>query len=273
MWSPSSTELWLTCPLKWSLHRQGVPEAPGRWHPAQLVGTSLHAGWGRYLDPTQPEKSLQEANAALVESLQSGWPDAEDTGQWDVAAVSLMAAKCLKKVIDVYLPQLLDDFGTVLATECVLGAGDKASRQYPGTSDLITEHGPTDARYLVVTDYKTHWTVDGERASRYLSQTERSWQLTQYAWFAQQKFTVPVRYIRSVHVAVTPWPKAWIYTCPVTQKRLDTWYQYACRLWDSMHAMQGGGIRPWPNWDSCEKYGAAYRCGYYDRPECHGGTT
>ena len=276
MWSPSSTLTWLECPLKWSRRRAGEPEAQGRWHPAMLVGTALHAGWARYLDPTQPEESLVRAQAALSRALVEEWPTVlgYSSDGWEMEAVEAVALKCLERVAVKFLPDLLADAGKVVAVECTLGEGDRNRGEYPGTADLITEHGPVDARYLVVTDYKTHWTVGEGAASRYQTQTERSWQLTQYAYFAQKMYSLPVRYIRSLHVAVSPTPKAWPYACPVTQERLDTWRGYADSIWARMDAQSGNedvSTTPWPNWDSCEKYGAAYRCGYYER--CHGGTT
>lgn len=271
MWSPSSTDRWLLCPVKWAKQQAGEPEAPRAWHPAMLVGTALHAGWARYLDPTQAEKSLPGAKAAATRALVEEWPTVlgYSAGDWEMGTVESLTLTCLERVALKSLPSLLDDQGEVRAVELSLGPINPRTNRYDaGVVDLVTVHGPVDARYIVVTDYKNHWTVAPTSVTRYLSQTERSWQLHQYAYFVQQKFQLPVQYVRSVHVAVTPTPKAWIYPTPISQKRLDTWKGYADSVWAQMDAQAAGTCTPWPNWDVCEKYGAAYRCGYYDT--CHG---
>jgi hypothetical protein len=146
----------------------------------------------------------------------------------------------------------------VLATEVVLGGPvEEAARhgRYPGTADLVTIEGTG----LCVTDYKTHWKMEAQYADRELRQTARSWQLRQYAWFVQERYGQPVTKVRKLLVAFTPALKVWSYTSEVTQQALSEWYEQADQVWALMD------IAPrWRNPLSCEQFGWAWRCGYYE---------
>ena len=151
-----------------------------------------------------------------------------------------------------------------IASEVVLGGSpEEAARhgRYPGTCDLVTEN----ATGLTVTDYKTKAKMDSRFADRELRQTQRSWQLRQYAWFVQEKYQRPVTQIRKLLVAFTPVLKVWLATYPVTKPALVQWHQQANQVWELMDDVEDmGPTRVWQNPETCERYGFDWRCQFYE---------
>lgn len=270
IWSPSHVNKWLECPLKWSLQRQGVEGVREKWSPGLVVGTALHAGLAQAFGGSEQDAAY--CGEIAGGTLANDWPQG-DTGDFDLDVVRHKMLNALAKALD-KRGELLGDYGRVLGVEVKLGDGDRETGQYPGTADLITQHGNPpgiDApEYLCITDWKSHWSLDDYYVEKELSETERNWQLHQYAWFAQQVYSVPVKYLRKVVIRCVPSAKVWVYTHEVTQRRLEQWHGYALEVWDRM-GNDAGCEPPWsapPNWQSCRKYG---KCEYYHRPECHGG--
>ena len=255
MWSPSHVNKFLECPVKWSLGRQGVPEVREKWSPGLIIGTALHAALAEHfrgpLSHTRDEGLEDIVRAGIV----TNWPP-EEYG-FEPEVVVSRAVATLHRVLD-KTPEVLADGGRVVAVEEALGPGERELGTYPGTADLITEHD--GGRYLGVTDWKTHWSLDDPWVEKELSETERNFQLHQYAWFARQKYGKPVAWVRKVVARCLPGPKAWLHTVPVTTQKLDKWHKGAEVVWAQMTA----GV-VYPNWQSCRKYG---KCGYYF--DCHG---
>lgn len=241
--------------MKWELGRQGVPGVRERWSPGIIVGTAFHAGMAAHMvGPGNPGVEVAEA------SLVANWPSEDvDTGEFVRETVVDRMLGAVRRAQQL-APALLEDEGNVVAVEDKLGPGDRELGQYPGTADLITEHGPADGRYLAITDWKTHWSLDDYYVEKELSETERNWQLHQYAYFARLKYGKPVKVVRKVVVRCLPSPKAWVHAVGVDEARLDAWYHHALPVWDLMDTKL-----VWPNWQSCRKYG---KCEYYYR--CHG---
>lgn len=249
VWSPTHVERYLVCPQKWWFQLQ-EGEQPSTFQ--QAVGTGIHAGlaahWGG-LDPSSA------ADAALEKAWHEGIVEDRDMVRgWMLKGLSRAVQKA---------PELVQDQGVVVATEQALGPGERPN--YPGTLDLLTEHGPEGDQYLVVTDYKTHWNLDDRYVQGNLVETERSWQFHQYAWFAQEWYQKPVRFVRKLMVRCQPTPRAWVFAAMVKPGRLEAWRKTAQRVWQDMDrdaSVYGG--HPLPNWGSCERYG---RCKFYER--CH----
>lgn len=254
VWSPSHTERWLLCPVKEQLTRDGVIGRLEKWSPGAIVGTALHKGLAILM---QDEEQEPKAIVAVQESVNAEWPP-DGTAGWDVNKVIAETITCLRRIYRERMPELLQDNGCVVGVECALGEGDTADGRYPGTPDLITEHGPEDGRYLCVTDWKSHWVLDDRYIERELVSTEESWQLFQYAWFAQQYYALPVRHVRKCVIRVIN-PKSWLYTVKVTPERLTRWHAQATVVWEQM-----SHSTPWQNWGSCRRYG---RCEFWEH--CH----
>lgn len=158
--------------------------------------------------------------------------------------------------------------GQLVAYELVLGGPpDEAARhgRYPGTVDLVTE----DAEGLIVTDYKTKGKKLSKReVERELRQTQRSWQLMNYAWFVKEQFRRPVTRIRKIVVA----DQVYHATVPVTQAQLMAWFSHALQVWMAMdHLDDQGWTRAVQSEAHCERYGWDWRCQYYEH--CWGGDT
>lgn len=249
VWSPTHVDRYVLCPQKWWFQLQEGEQPPTM---QQAVGTSIHSGlaacWDGGVASVHAEKKLEEIwHEGIVE-------DMDVVRGWMLKGLSRAQQK---------LDELVQDHGRVVGTEVALGPGERPN--YPGTADLITEHGVGEDKYLVVTDYKTHWNLDDRFVQGNLVETERSWQLHQYAWFAQEVYKKPVRFVRKLMVRCQPSPKAWVFAAQVKPGRLEAWRKSAEHLWTDMtrDASVYGG-HPLPVWSACERYG---RCKFYER--CH----
>ena len=250
VWSPSQVNKYLECPVKWTLGRQGVPEVRDKWSPGLIVGTAVHAALAEHYRGERSHGKDEALEEIVRAEVLVAWPQ-EEVG-WERETVVARALGMLHRVLD-RTPEVLADGGEVVAVEEALGPGEREDGTYPGTADLITKHD--GGRYLVVTDWKTHWSLDDPWVEKELSETERNFQLHQYAWFARQKYGLPVAFVRKVVARCLPGPKAWVHAVPLDPRRLETWYKGAEVVWAQMTA----GV-VFPNWQSCRKYG---KCGYY----------
>lgn len=234
-WSPSSTEEFLQCPMRWYLKRQG---AVGRAMDTSAMdqGTDFHAAMAMTWQFGAP----------------GGWPSPIEKA---IALTFAQEGEALRERMIIALEQSLG------------GPEEERLRhgRYNGTCDLVTEN----ATGLTVTDYKTKAKMDARFADGELRQTQRSWQLRQYAWFVQEKYSRPVTKIRKLLVAFTPVLKVWLVDYPVTQESLVQWYRQAEDVWYMMDMMAENDPEldyvPWQNPDACERYGWQYRCQFYGK--------
>lgn len=231
-WSPSSTERFLSCPMRWWLDRQGAV-GRARDESAMEQGTEFHARMVEY------------------------WAGARYTEATDVVG------RAIERVVN-QEGAALEEQG-VVGTEVNLDGDDvEAARhgRYPGTCDLITDNGVG----LTVTDYKTKAKMDAKYADGELRQTQRSWQLRQYAYFVQLKYQRPVTHVRKLLVAFTPALKVWLVSYPVTQQELSDWHKQAKQAWFLMDDIESvdGYTDVWQNAGECERYGWNWRCSFYE---------
>ena len=235
-WSPSSVRDFQHCPRYWWLKRQGVEER-ARDETAMELGTEFHARMARHWSgsPSLWEMPLSETDSLVHRAIE----------------------------------QTLAQEGDALREQGIVGVevnldGDDAEAarhgRYPGTCDLITNNGEG----LTVTDYKTKYKMEAKYADGELRQTQRSWQLYQYAWFVQQKYGRPVTSIRKLLVAFTPAVKVWLVAYPMTYQQLSEWYSQAVWVWAAMDQCKvDPQSQVMQNEQNCERYGWNYRCGMY----------
>lgn len=247
-WSPSSTRDFMSCPRLWLNKRQGLEERARVWNPALLAGTVFHAGMKHDIEGTEWD---------CMELLKAGWPPEEEGLE--------KACNAVLRGIELARQEALWHDGMIVALEdCLGGDPEEAARhgRYPGTADLVTE----DKQGLMVTDYKTHWSRDARYADADLRETQRSWQLKQYAWFAQEKYQKPVTRVRKLLVYFTPVLRVWLVEYPVWD--LAPWHAQAQEVWYQMDCLAGyGPHKPpvaWQHEESCERYGWVHRCSFYD---------
>ena len=228
-WSPSSTEAFLACPMAWYLKRQGVI--------------------GRVMDTT-----AMDQGTVFHAAMAAHWNRDRDH------KIPLGIVGAFQTVLE---QEDLLELGLIGAEVNLGGPPEEAVRhgRYNGTCDLVTENETG----LTVTDYKTKAKMDARFADRELRQTQRSWQLRQYAWFVQEKYQKPVTQIRKLLVAFTPVLKVWLATYPVTQETLTTWWDQANQVWAAMDLLETQDQRwIWQNPDACERYGWDWRCQFYE---------
>ena len=215
--------------MAWYLKRQGVQGRPMDTT-AMDAGTAFHAMMAEYWGHRQLPPAIDDVTRGVRLAL-----DQED----------------------------LQERG-IVGTEVMLGGSpEEAERhgRYPGTCDLVTENGTG----LTVTDYKSHRRMEPRFADRELRETERSWQLNQYAYFIQKKFSRPVTKKRKLLVAFAPVLKVWLIDYPVTQPMLTAWYRRAEQVWALMDRMETAAVEDvWQDPQACEKYGWEWRCQYHE---------
>lgn len=239
-WSPSSVADFMACPRLWYLKRQGV-QGRERDMQARDMGTEFHALMAAYW---RGETAFQPASVVVRAAHRT-------TDQEGDA---------------------LREHGVVGVEVNLNGDDVEAARhgRYPGTCDLITDNGAG----LTVTDYKTKLSMAAQYADRELRQTQRSWQLMQYAYYAQAKYGRLVTHMRKLLVAFGPSLKVWLVTYPITQHALSAWYKQAEEVWSLMDACVGiyegetDSAKPtetWQNAESCERFGWEHRCDFYSR--------
>lgn len=238
-WSPSSTERFLQCPMRWWLDRQG---AIGRVRDESAMeqGSAYHAAmamhWGRKDEPVSFHTNIWE---------------------WHSPDICRAVERAIAQEGEALREQ------GVVCVECVLGGTpEEIARhgRYPGTADLVTDNG----NGLTVTDYKCKMNLQPAHVDAQLRETQRSWQLKQYAWFVQEKYKQPVTHVRKLLVAFKPTLRVWLVSYPVTQQELSMWYEQAAHVWHLMDEMTQSKIKVWRNADACERYGWQHRCDFYE---------
>lgn len=251
-WSPSSVRDFQLCPRLWWLKRQRVQERSSSvWSPGNLCGVAFHKGM---------EALICGGNGDVESAVYSVLDD------WPVGVEGMGDAG--KRIVRGAIAAKLE-MPFVTETEHVLGCevmfGDNAEEaarhgRYPGTADLITE----DADGIIVTDYKTHYKREAKYSDEELRETQRSWQLKQYAWFAQEKYQKQVTRVRKILVYFTPVLKVWSYTHTLKNDELANWYAQATELWMTMDAMNALEMSAsWQNGDACERFSWQWRCSMY----------
>ena len=256
MWSPSSTEAFLACPMRWALRRRGAVGQASSWSPGLTAGSMFHEAMAAAMNLQDGEVVRYEPSPHYI----TEWPEDAEVSYGEAFD---RVAKAVQMALTKEGNALRRD-QRVLATELNLGGPvDEAARhgRYWGTLDLLTE----DEHGLAVTDYKTHWKMDSKYADADLRATARSWQFRQYAYRAQEIYGRPVTCVRKLLVAFNPTVRVWpLYTHAITQEELRVWRDQAESAWRVMDDIDCEGVDAWRNENACEKYGWAWRCEYYN---------
>lgn len=244
----------MSCPRLWLNKRQGLEERARVFHPGLLAGTAFHKGMEAYLTGSSPQEAVEA-------SVARDWPQ-EGYDPYDPGKVVSTVLLALHRAYEELAP---GDEGILGAEVALGGPAEEAARhgRYPGTMDLCLE-GKDGC--LGVWDYKTHWSRDARYADADLRETQRSWQLKQYAYFAQEHYGKPVSTVGKLLVYLSPALKVWKVSYPVGD--LASWHAQAQEVWYQMDGLAGyGPHKPpvaWQHEESCERYGWVHRCSFYD---------
>jgi len=242
VWSPSQTETFSRCPRLWDLGRRWETFNPGCWGPERLVGNAVHAALAvwmrdrqRFPDAPTP---LDEMDNKLGEVIGDEWPD---------------------DAPEVYTPE-----GAMVLARKALAAVMK-KEPVPLTAKIVAvEHSfgesIVDLVYLMpeglyVLDWKTHAKLEPHYRQARMDETIRTHQLWHYAWRARQKWMHSVVAIEKVAVALQP--SVWVgkRSEPITDERIDKWYEGASSMWRIMDAMRAGRLPVHPRFEGCGIYG------------------
>ena len=248
---PSEVTDWVRCNKLWEYkHLEGWRAPDSAWEPWQLMGSAVHAGLAAYWDakmgrPTVPPKDEVTGEFAL------SWPPTAPP-EFSREGLESLALKVLDKVLAWIMVNMPD--AQPVMVEQSLGADGHT------TPDLVTR----ESIGLVVTDWKTSANLPADKMVYRLQEIDRTWQFLHYCWAVGEHLQEPVRMFRKVVIAMGPKILVRSAEFMPTPEMIAAWHRDAEVTWDLMNKMRNGTVYPWRNENGCLKYGARYRCQYYE---------
>ena len=253
IYSPTTTEDWLYCPMYRALRRTWAPERTD-WDPARLLGTSLNAGltehWrhlraGTFVDTTPYWDAIQETAFA---ALRHEWQECDLT----LGGAEKLVSRGLQEALGA---PLVASGAEVLRVDESLGVS---------RPDLILRN----PQGLAVWDLKTARSLDARYVQERLSGYDTLWQLYHGAWEAEQYYGEPVVEVGIMQVILSPRAQCLLHPIVMDPKHLEQWAQSAEQIWKDMESEETGNRPVVQRYTSCEKrrFGRA-RCEFH--AACH----
>jgi hypothetical protein len=257
IFAPTRMKNWVRCPLYAKLLKEVEPIAD--WKPNMLLGRAMDAGLthvyrtifslpeGR---PVYSEDLHEQGLQLALETLREGYHENET---WPIEGLE----KIVERTYEAALKEHVMDAGPMIAVDESLGVG---------RPDIIQRS--KDGSHLLVTDRKFTLKLEVTYLAKTLSEYEVDDQFWQYAWEAQQRWGIPVKWLR-VHLLIgTPKPKSVLHPWPVDQDRLAFWLSGAEQNWRDMQEEQEGKRPVVPKWANCMgKYGRCPFHGWCHEPQ------
>lgn len=215
------------------------------------MGTAIHAGlaahWRR--------KERAEVENAVTEALRVEWPP-DAPSEFSREGLESLALKVLDKVLT-WIAVNMPDAEPVMA-EQALGTDGHT------TPDLVTRENTGPGRGLVVTDWKTSANLPTDKIMYRLQEIDRTWQFLHYCWAVGKHFQEPVARFRKVVIAMGP--KILVRSAEFipSPEMIAAWHKDALAIWRQMSDIKEGRAYAPRNENGCLKYGARYRCQYYE---------
>lgn len=244
-YSPTETEVFLTCPMLWWYTDKQRWQSRAGWTPNRLIGNAVDAGLKNLWRGGTFAYAIDTAEAAVCKGYVR-----QDT--WT-----------------------LDDLYSRARQGVVLGAN---SAQLTGMSIIAVEpringRKPDlvlrSSEGLVVDDLKVSLSLDARAQSQRFEEYTHKWQFKDYAYHVQEEFGEPVTQVRVVQVVLSPRRHVPIHSIPMTAAGLTQWHQSAEQVWWLMHRMEQGLLQPWMNLRVCTDIRQHFgrRCEMYEG--CH----
>lgn len=252
---PSEVTDFIRCNKLWEYkHLEGWRPPDSAWEPWQLMGSAVHAGLAAYWDWKRVLGVGSQAvhEEPLRQVFRNQWPSTAPP-EFNREGLESLALKVLDKVL-VWIAKEMPDAQPVMVEEPLAEDGHT-------TPDLVTiEEGDI----LTVTDWKTSANLPAEKMMYRLQEIDRTWQFLHYCWAVGKHLGRPVQRFRKVVIAMGPKILVRSAEFAPTEEMIAAWYRDAEVIWDLMNKMRNGTVYPWRNENGCLKYGAKYRCPYYE---------
>lgn len=251
VYPPTRMKNWVRCPLYASLLKRVEPIS--EWKPNMLLGRSLDAGLTLYYREQMPtgegpraiySQDLEtRAYEAMMATVREGYQENE---MWSLEALE----KILDRTFSAALQETVLSVGPMIAVDESLGVG---------RPDIIQRS--KDGSHLIVTDRKFTLKLEQHYLAKTLAEYEVDDQFWHYAWEAEQRWGIPVKWLR-VHLLIgTPKAKSVLHPWTVKREQMELWLPGAEQTWKDMQEEEEGRRPLVGKFANCMgKYG---RCPYH----------
>ena len=256
IYAPTRMKNWVRCPLYAQLVKTTEPIK--EWTPNMLLGRSLDAGlthvYRTLFDPETRDKPIYDLHdqglKLALATLHEGYRENEN---WPEEGL----VKLVSRTYEAALKEDVLTAGPMIAVDESLGVG---------RPDMVQRS--RDGSHLIVTDRKFTLKLEAYYLAKTLSEYEVDDQFWHYAWEAEQRWGLPVYWLR-VHLLIgTPRAKSVLHPWPVTPKRLKFWLTGAEQNWKDMDEEKEGKRPVVPKWANCMgKYGRCPFHGWCHEPQ------
>lgn len=248
IYAPTRMKNWVRCPLYASLLKRVEPI--GEWKPNLLLGRAMDAGLTHYYRGLMPQdvpvytanlesEGYEQAMATLKEGYQ-------ENEMWSLEALE----KIVDRTYSAALAEPVLSVGPMIAVDESLGVG---------RPDIIQR--AKDGKSLIITDRKFTLKLEQHYVAKTLAEYEVDDQFWHYAWEAEQRWGLPVSWLR-VHLLIgTPKAKSILHPWSVKREQMDLWLPGAEQTWRDMQDEEEGRRPLVAKFANCMgKYG---RCPYH----------
>jgi hypothetical protein len=257
VYSPSQTDVFLHCPIRWWLRYKGKYQ-PYYYAHKELAG-SVGTAFSTYMEyrfSHDPVRASEEAYANLAKNM----------AQLQASRICAGMAEQYEASVNSRLQSFIDAFeadpGIIPPTWQLFDA----ERSFPDHGNCrVDTMFRTAQGALGVMDYKTRGRLNANWVESTKREFRTSNQLMHYAWAASEVYGEPVRRVAILLFAYEPQPvKAYMWHWPVDPQEVENWAAGRKSTWRVMQAMEDGKLTPWPasehktKFGPCEYYGACY---------------
>jgi hypothetical protein len=257
IYAPTRMKNWVRCPLYASLLKQVEPVKD--WTPNLLLGRAMDAGLTFYYvqtanlgsGPSYPGDREAEGLRLALETLREGY---EDNELWPIEG--------LEKIVQRAYAAALGEAG-VLSVGPMIAVDESLG---VGRPDIIQKS--RDGSHLIVTDRKFTLKLEQHYLAKTLAEYEVDDQFWHYAWEAEQRWGIPVKWLR-VHLLVgTPKARSILHPWQVKDGTIAFWLKGAEQNWKDMQEEEEGKREIVPKFANCMgKYGRCPFHGYCHEPQ------
>lgn len=252
VYSPSSTDKYLTCPMSWWLGRISnvQPIEYSFMELAGIVGTSFSI-YMEHLFDSGAETAHRRAHSNL-ETEHKKLRASNRVCFEQAKAFESQLAKRLDRFIDTYM-----QFNPIPPTWKLFDPERVFERAGGCRVDTMAR---TDVGKLAVVDYKTRSRINANQVESTRAEFAVSHQLLHYAWAASQEYNEDVSYTAICCIALEPRAQAHFWVYPVQPRMLAAWSAGMKNVWADMEAVERGERTPNMSSVHSNKYG---NCRYH----------
>lgn len=255
IYSPSQTEVFLHCPMKWYLRYQYkyIPKSYSEKEIAGCIGTAFSI-WREFSHESDAEERA-------LASLTDGIRHLEDTRECVPRAMAYQASA----------PDRLRRFIALFEREAPVPRSwelydhEKAFPRW-GNSRIDVAY-TTSGGIKGILDYKTRGRLNANSVEKVKREFATRGQMWQYCCMASQEAGELINQFSICLLAMEPRPQAYLWQYRVKPSTLEVWLAGRMQVWKMMKSMLAEEMTPWMAEEHADKFG---RCQYEDVCMKHG---